>query len=205
MLKTDKMKYTFLMLSIFMCTCLLLSACGNKPDKNGSRRSDDGRSYGGVIVGEVEDEMETSFFDYTVLDAVRCDTHQFLDGLYQAEEGNTYLVVTIAVTNTYDEDIAMSITDFTLDYKGNDSEDVITGYGKAEIGQDRFMDNIFTLKKDETVTKSILFIVKNKKNYTLRYREYYEDGFKGDTFEVQLRPMIKDVKDSTKQEETKEE
>ncbi len=205
MLMLKKSKNTLLLVCLLMITCMLLSACGNKPNKNGSRRSDDGRSYGGILSGEVEDEMETAFFDFTVLDAVRYDTHQFLDGLYQAEDGNTYLVVTISVTNTYEEDIAMSITDFTLDYKGNDSEDVITGYGKAEIGQDQFMDNIFTLKQDETITKSILYTVKNKKNYVLRYREYYEDDFKGDTFEVQLTPMKKDVKDSTKKEKNEEE
>ncbi len=204
MLIIKKSKNTLLLVCLLMMSCMLLSACGNKPNKNGSRRSDDGRSYGGIISGEVEDEMETAFFDFTVLDAVRYDTHQFLDGLYQAEDGNTYLVVTISVTNTFEEDIAMSITDFTLDYKGNDSEDVVTGYGKAEIGQDQFMDNIFTLKQDETVTKSILFTVKNKKNYTLRYREYYEDDFKGDTFEVQLTPLKKDVKDSAKEEKEQE-
>ena len=199
-LMINKSKNTLLIVCVLILACTLLCACGNRPNKNGSKRAEDGRSYGGVITGEVEDKMETVFFDFTVSDATRYDTHQFQDGLYQAEEGNTYLVVTISITNTYDEDIAMSIADFTLDYKGNDSEDVITGYGKAEIGQDQFMDNIFTLKQDETITKSILYTVKNKKNYTLRYREYYEDDFKGDTFEVQLTPMKKDSQNTTTEE-----
>ena len=51
-----------------------------------------------------------------------------------------------------------------------------------------FMDNIFTLKKGESITKSILFTVQNKDNYTLNYTEYYEDEFKGDTFSVELTP-----------------
>ncbi len=171
---------------LFVLCCSMLAACGNRADKNGSKISDDGRSYGGLITGEIGEKIETAFFDMTVEDAVRYDTYQFDDGLYQAEDGNTYLVVTLTIENTYEEDIAMSITDFTLDFKDNESKEIITGYGKADLKQDSFMDNIFTLKKGEAVTKSILFTVKNKKNYTLNYTEYYEDEFVGDSFEVQM-------------------
>lgn len=178
------MKRMIIACCLFVFCCSMLSACGNRADKNGSRISDDGRSYGGLITGETGDKLETAFFDVTVEDAARYDTYQFDDGLYQAEDGNTYLVVTLTIENTYEENIAMSITDFTLDYSGNESEEIITGYGKADLNQDSFMDNIFTLKEGESITKSILFTVKNKKNYTLNYTEYYEDEFKGDSFEI---------------------
>lgn len=191
-LETDMLKNEMIvrrwMITFCLCIlcCSVLTACGNKADKNGSKISDDGRSYGGLIIGETGEKIETAFFDVTVEDAVRYDTYQFDDGLYQAEEGNTYLVVTLTIKNTYKEDIAMSITDFTLDFKDNEAKEIITGYGKADLKQDSFMDNIFTLKQGESVTKSILFTVKNKKNYTLCYTEYYEDEFVGDSFEIQM-------------------
>lgn len=166
----------------------MLTACGNRADKNGSMISDDGRSYGGLIKGETGEEIETAFFNIIVKEAVRYDTYQFDDGLYQAEDGNTYLVVTLTVENTYDEDIPMSITDFALDFEGNKSKEIITGYGKADLKNESFMDNIFTLKQGESVTKSILFTVKNKDNYMLNYTEYYEDEFEGDSFSINLTP-----------------
>ena len=192
-LETDMLKGTIGMKRMLITFCLLfccsiVTACGNRADKNGSKISDDGRSYGGLIKGETGETVETAFFDVTVKEAVRYNTYQFDDGLYQAEEGNTYLVVTLTVENTYDEDIPMSITDFTLNYEGNKSKEIITGYGKADLKNESFMDNIFTLKKGESITKSILFTVQNKDNYTLNYTEYYEDEFKGDTFSVELTP-----------------
>lgn len=189
---------------ILFCLCLLsccLTACG--ADKNGSKISDDGRSYGGLIQGEMGQKIKTAFFDVTVDGAKKYDTYQFDDGLYQAEDGNTYLVVTLTIENTYDEAISMSITDFLLDFEGNESEDVIIGYGKANLNQESFMDNIFTLKEGEVVTKSILFTVQNKKTYTLKYTEYYEDKFKGDSFEIALVPKkISAQNENTSSEDT---
>jgi len=175
---------------LLFCLCFICSnitACDGV-DKNGSRISDDGRSYGGLIQGETGKKIKTAFFDVKVEDAVKYDTYQFDDGLYQAEEGNTYLVVTLTIENTYEESIPMSITDFVLDYEGNESTDIITGYGKADLNQDSFMDNLFTLQEGESVTKSILFTVKNSNEYSLKYSEYYEDAFKGDTYEIILEP-----------------
>lgn len=178
---------------IFAGVCLLcgstLTACSQRADKNGSMIAEDGRSYGGIIQAQTGEELNTAFFDVTVTDAVCYDTYQFDDGLYQAEEGDTYLVVTLTLKNTYDADLPMSITDFVLDYDGNSSEDVITGYGKADLNQDQFMENIFTLKQGETITKSILYTVKSKENYTLNYTEYYADEFKGDSYVIQLHPQ----------------
>ena len=185
--------------------CCGLTACGT--DKNGSKISDDGRSYGGLIHGEVGEKLETAFFDMTVEGVEKYDTYQFNDGLYQAEEGNTYLVVTLTIENTYDEAISMSLTDFVLDFEGNESEEILIGYGRANLNQDSFMDNIFTLKEEETVTRSIVYVVKDVETYTLRYSEYYEDEFKGDTFEVILSPkkLHKNEGDTSTEQVSKEE
>ncbi len=184
----NRLKQMIILITIIVFILGVLTLGGDRADKNGSRISDDGRSYGGIIKAEVGDKIETAFFDVTVENAVKYDTYQFDDGLYQAEEGKTYLVVTLTIKNTYDEDIPMSITDFILDYEGNKSKEIITGYGKVDLNQDNFMDNLFTLKQDESVTKSILFTVQDMKQYTLNYTEFYEDEFKGDSFEIAFEP-----------------
>lgn len=167
-----------------------LTACGNKPNAYGSMKSDDGRSYGGLIEGTLGDTLHTAFFDFKVVSAKKCNTYQFRDGLYIADPNQSYLEVTVTVTNKYDKDLPMSISDFTLDYSENDSQDIITGYGNTELGNSDFMDNIFTLKTGESITKSILFIVDDRAEYLLCYKEYYEDEFVGDSFEITMVPEV---------------
>lgn len=178
------------------CICLALcfvcgmtTGCKQKPDENGSLKAEDGRSYGGTIKGNQGEKVQTAFFDMTVDPVTKNNTFQFEDGLYQADEGKTYLVVTLTIKNTYEKDIPMSITDFVLDYDGNKSEDAITGYGKADLNQDDYMENVFTLKKGESVTKSILFTVEDKDAYILKYSEYYADQFNGDSYEIKITPQ----------------
>lgn len=192
--------------------CIFAVGCSGKKDKNGSMKAEDGRSYGGLIEGEIGETVHTAFFDLKVEQALKYNTYQFEDGLYQADNGKTYLVVKLTVKNTYEKDLPMSITDFTLDYSGKDAKDVITGYGKADLKQDDFMENIFTLKKGESVTKYILFTVADKKTYTLNYAEYYEDKFEGNKFQINVKPEKKetdsvaspDTPASTQEQEKKE-
>lgn len=189
-------KRMFTVICVVTVFCMLAAGCSGKKDKNGSMKAEDGRSYGGLIEGEIGETINTAFFDLTVEQALKYDTYQFEDGLYQADKGKTYLVVKLTVKNAYEKDLPMSITDFTLDYNGNDEKEVITGYGKADLKQDDFMENIFTLKKGESVTKYILFTVADKKTYTLNYAEYYEDKFEGNKFQINIKPEKKTV-DST--------
>ena len=177
--------------------CMLFTGCGNKKDKNGSMEAEDGRSYGGLIEAELGETVSTAFFDVTVKEASKYDTYQFEDGLYQADAGNTYLVVKLTIKNTYEKDLPMSITDFTLDYDGNKSKDIITGYGKTDLNQEDFMENIFTLRKGESITKCVLFTVEDKKTYTLNYTEYYEDEFEGNKFQIAVTPEKKSTSSET--------
>lgn len=190
-----KSKYKKIISLICLLTiCLVvITGCGQKKDKNGSEMSDDGRSYGGQINADMKDIVSTAFFDVTVDEAVKYDTFQFEDGLYQADSGLVYLSVKLTIKNTYEENLSMSITDFTLDYDGNKSKDIITGYGKADLKQDDYMENLFTLKKGETITKSILFTVADKDVYTLNYKEYYEDKFEGNNFQIKVKPEKKSM------------
>ncbi|MGN0154572.1 MAG: DUF4352 domain-containing protein [Lachnospiraceae bacterium] len=176
---------------MLVCLCGLSTGCSGKKDENGSMKAEDGRSYGGLIKAQEGEKVSTAFFDVTIDSAERYDTYQFEDGLYQADEGNTYLVVTLTIQNTYEKDLPMSITDFTLDFDGNEEEGIITGYGKSDLNQDNFMENIFTLKKGESITKSILYTVADKEQYVLCYSEYYEDKFEGDSYEISLKPEVK--------------
>ncbi len=173
-----------------ICLCITGTGCKQKPDENGSLKAEDGRSYGGTIKAKMGEKVQTAFFDLTVESAEKSGTFQFEDGLYQANEGQTYLVVNVTIKNTYEKDLPMSIGDFTLNYKGKEKDSVITGYGKADLNQDDFMENIFTLKKGESITKSILFTVDDKDKYTLCYSEYYEDKFEGDNYEISITPEV---------------
>jgi hypothetical protein len=171
--------------------CAALTGCKGKTDENGSAVSEDGRSYGGVIKVSEDEKAETAFFDLTVDEALQYNTYQFEDGLYQAQDGDVYLVVEVTIKNTYEKDLPMCITDFVLDYDGNEETDPITGYGNTDLKNSDFMDNLFTLKQGESITKSILYTVADKEEYTLQYKEYYEDGFEGNTFQIQITPEKK--------------
>ena len=188
MIQLRHIKALSICLALFF-VCGMTTGCKQKPDENGSLKAEDGRSYGGTIKGKQGEMVQTAFFDMTVDSVTKNNTFQFEDGLYQADEGKTYLVVTLTIKNTYEKDIPMSITDFVLDYDGNKSKDVITGYGKADLNQDDYMENVFTLKKGESVTRSILFTVADKDAYTLKYSEYYADQFNGDSYEIKITPQ----------------
>lgn len=186
--KDRKRKYHILGMICMMAVIMVLTGCKEKTDENGSMTSDDGRSYGGVIEAAEGEKVSTAFFDVTVEKAEKYDTYQFDDGLYQADSGKTYLVLKLTVKNTYEKDLPMSITDFVLDFEGNDAKDVITGYGNTDLKNADFMDNIFTLKQGDSITKYILFTVDDKKEYTLCYTEYYEDDFKGNQIKIAIKP-----------------
>lgn len=67
------------------------------------------------------------------------------------------------------------------------------------------MENIFTLKKGESITKSILFTVDDKDKYTLCYSEYYEDKFEGDNYEIQITPeTLEDTQQTSSQDASTE-
>ena len=176
-----------LLLFMVIMSCFMYG-CGGRPNANGSSKAEDGRSYGGIVEGELGDKISTVFFDVTVNSARKCTTYQFQDGLYIADAGTTYLEVELTITNTYDKDLPMSISDFTLDFSENESDEPITGFGNTEIGKEEYMDNIYTLKQGESITKKILYIVADRAEYLLCYKEYYEDKFEGDSYEITMVP-----------------
>ena len=177
------------MMSALMMS-LLMTGCGNKPNNNGSVKAEDGRSYGGLIEGELGKTVHTVFFDLTVDSAKKCGTYQFMDGLYIADAGQTYLEVEVTITNTYDKDLPMSISDFTLDFSENESETAVIGFGSTELGNEEYMDNIFTLKQGDSISKKILYTVADRAEYLLCYKEFYEDKFEGDSYEIKMVPEI---------------
>lgn len=169
---------------------LCLTGCGIQPSADGSVKAEDGRSYGGLTESGLGQTVHTVFFDLTVNSAEKYSTYQFQDGLYIADEDMAYLVVEVTITNTYDKDLPMSITDFTLDYSGNDNEQAVVGFGEIELSDDTFMDSLYTLKRGDSVTKSILYTVPDRAEYLLCYKEYYEDKFEGDSYEITMVPEV---------------
>ena len=71
---------------VLCCVCTVVAGCKQKPDENGSLKSEDGRSYGGIIKGKAGEKIQTAFFDLTIDSAEKSNTFQFEDGLYQADE-----------------------------------------------------------------------------------------------------------------------
>lgn len=195
-------KKILFVVSMGLVISMMLTACSGKKDENGSMKAEDGRSYGGTIKAEVGTKVNTAFFEVTVEEAAKYETYQFEDGLYQADDGKTYLVVKLTLKNTYEKDLPMSITDFTLDYEGNKADKIITGYGKADLKTIDFMENIFTLKKGESITKSILFTVADKESYTLNYTEFYEDEFEGNKFQITLEPKKRTAETALDEEDS---
>lgn len=185
--KDIKKKYYALLMLVGL-SALFFCGCKGKPDENGSLTNEDGRSYGGVIEVENGQKAKTAFFDVKVESAQKYSTYQFDDGLYEANDGDTYLVVEVTVHNTYGKDLPMSITDFVMDYDGNKNDQKILGYGSSDLNDPDFMENLFTLKDGQSVTKKILYTIKDKKNYTMTYTEYYEDKLEGNTFKVNIQP-----------------
>lgn len=181
------LKKLIYMFCVVLLWAVFMTGCGNGKNANGSKTAEDGRSYGGTIEGIQGETLSTAFFDMTVEDCTAYETFQFDEGLYQAEEGNTYLVVTVTIKNTYEADIPVGITDFTLDYEGA-GEQAVMGFGKADLKLDGYMENVFTLKRGESLTGKILYTVPDKKEYILGYSEYYEDQFRGDQFFVKMAP-----------------
>lgn len=178
-----KIIITFLITVFLICN---LFGC-DKANKYGSRQSEDGRSYGGVIPVEPDEVSHTAFFDLTVDSVKEYTTYQFKDGLYQAEEGKSYFVVTFIIKNTYEKDLSMSITDFPMVCDGKE-ENPIYGFGKVDIEQEEMMDNVFSLKKGEEIKKSILYAVPDAETYQISYTEYYSDEFIGDQFYISISP-----------------
>lgn len=193
-------KRRWLPLFILVLCSLCMTGCGNAEKVRGSKKAQDGRSYGGTVEGNIGEVMHTAFFDVTLDQAVCQNTYQFEDGLYQADSGNTYLIVTLTIENTYEKDLPMSITDFTLDFDGRAEDTLVVGFGKAELGVDPYMEDLFTLKQGEHITKSILFTVDEKEEYTLCYKEYYEDQFEGNRFEIHFTPEAKQDTLTTEEE-----
>lgn len=181
----NRIKGYGLIMSLVILTCVICVGCGKGKDANGSMKAEDGRRYAGTIYGKPGEPISTAFFDIRIDEACKYHTFQFDDGLYKAEEGQTYLAVKVTIKNTYEKDIPISITDFILNYDGNNDEKLLVGYGKAEIQRDDFMDNLFTLKQGDSITKYILYIVPEKEQYTVNYTEYYEDHFEGNHFVIE--------------------
>lgn len=189
MIKKVSIKRLLIGVCVLVLGVSMVTGCG-KSKKHGSKTSDDGRSYDGLISVKQDETIHTAFFDLSVDDVKKYNTYQFMDGLYKAEEGTVYLLVTVTIQNTYAENLSMGITDFTIDYEGNEKDNIIYGYGKADIGKEELMDNLFSLKTGDSITKSILYIVPDKEIYSFDYTEYYADDFVGDTFCIELTPQL---------------
>lgn len=180
-------RYCATLVALISVLILLLTGCDGA-NRYGSKRSDDGRQYGGLHEATMKESLDTFFFEWEVTDVKTYKTYPFEDGLYSADDDKVYLEIQLRIKNTFSKDLAMSRDDFVICYDGMEEDEIITGYGKGTIQQKGFMKDLFTLEKGEEIKKSILYIVPDKETYRIAYQEYYDDGFEGDRYEIKVTP-----------------
>lgn len=168
-------------LSFFLAAAMIfsLTACG-KTGKVVLPDSD------GFAYGETGDKMRTCFFDYTVNSAYLTDSYSGRS----AGEGYELLAARITVKNLTDSDLEMYDSDFQLQW--NDSSDDAFTYsltfydeeGAAPLS-DEMLPGIYTLTKGESRTGLLVFqIPAGSSDFSISYREVFDDESTGDTFFV---------------------
>lgn len=146
----------------------------------------DGRSYGKTYTAKMNELQQNSFFSQKVTDAIRLKDL----GNYTANEGWDFLAVEVSVTNTFKEDIPMTLYDFTVRW-GEGEEDFEqafpmeegeeNGYGFTDYGED------FVLSPAKSFKGWCYFMVPfDADNILFEYVELYEDDFDGNTYQVEL-------------------
>ena len=145
----------------------------------------DGREYGKTTVGEMNEEQRNSFFSLNVKKAYRLSSV----AERTPNEGYDIIAVLISTKNLFGETIPMGCYDYELCW--GDGEDEIcsalyfdgdeNGYGFEDYPKEK------ELMKNGELTGWLYFTApSDAKELLLRYVEYYEDEFEGNTFLVNI-------------------
>ncbi|MCM1185192.1 MAG: DUF4352 domain-containing protein [Lachnoclostridium sp.] len=185
------MKKRIIALLVVMTMAVASLGCGKK---NTETKENDAQSYEpqvrypdaeGYAEGRYEDTMHTYFFEYIVNSAYVCKEYEG----YKPEAGNQLLVADVTVKNTGYASLVMYATDFQVQWSDT-SEDAygwpITYYMEEEIDEKSDMlPKEYELEINESRTGSLVYEVpEDEKDFSISYKEYFEDGSEGDTFFV---------------------
>lgn len=158
-----------------------LTGCGSTPSEQPGYPNKNGYAE-----GRMGDTMHTYFFDYTINSAYICDTYEGYTPTFSSN-ADALVVAEITVKNTHNKSIDMYDSDFQIQWGEQDAyEYPITLYLKSgeTIGKNMLPD-IYRLAVNESRTGVIVFEVPSGKNdFSISYKEYFDNDTTGDTFFV---------------------
>lgn len=156
------------------------SSSAPKTPVEGASVDADGREYDGYAYGYLGDTLYCAWFGFSVDKAEKKQSYLG----YEAKAGNTLVVTTITVENTFDEAIAMFYDDFVIYW--NNGEDKDDGYAyPLEPYADELMSEEYQLGKGKSSTGILVFEVPEETSqYCISFLEVYEDDFTGNLFEI---------------------
>lgn len=185
------MKKRIIALLLIMIMAAASLGCGKK---NPSGNDTDTESYelqerypdhDGYAEGRYGDTMITYFFEYIINSAYVCEEYKGI----KPEEGNQLLVADMTIKNTGYVSILMYDTDFQVqwtDTSENAYDWPVTYYMEDDADvKDNMFPKEYELEINESRTGKLVYEVpKEEKDFSISYKEYFEDGTEGDTFFV---------------------
>lgn len=147
-----------------------------------------GRTSGETIKGEINEYIENSFFRFAVNES---DQKYNVNDYYPDNSEYTHLRVNVTLESTYSDSIPVGVYDFTLVYTYN-GEQV-----EANALEEEFTTGQFPLNQEiltgDAVSGDLYFMVPHGvTEFTLKYVEYYEDEFIGNTYLIQFNSEPED-------------
>lgn len=139
----------------------------------------DGREYGKTYTLAQTDVMTTAFFQ------MKINSVNVVEELeeYVPNDGYTFVVVNISVTNTFGSEIPMYDADFAL----------LWGEGEDEVAypDTDFEDALpaeYNIADGKTTTGNLVYIVpKGQTNFVLEYYDLWDDDFEGNTYDMRIK------------------
>ena len=152
----------------------------SKTPAEGALVDEDGREYDGYAYGDMGDTLYCAWFGFSVDQVEKQDSYLG----YTAQQGNTLVVTTITVENTFDEAITMFYDDFMMYWNNGEGEE--DGYAyPLEPYADELMSEQYQLGKGKTTTGKLVFEVPQETSqYCISFLEVYEDDFTGNLYEI---------------------
>ncbi len=148
---------------------ILTAACDPLPAQLTGEK-EDGGDYG--FLG---DTMSSIFFDFTVTEAVSCDSYQG----YAPASGAKLIAATVTVHNTFTKTLPMGYYDFQIQW-GEGEQDF--GYPIPAWCELQFPDE-YELAIDESRTAVLVYEVpEDTTDYSISYLEVYDNNETGDSY-----------------------
>lgn len=168
-----------LLTAVFMGASVIFTGCGASQvvDNVATELKSEGREYGQAYELKQNETMSTAFFDLKINSVEEFDE---LEGYEPNDSNNTFLVVNVTVTNTFDSEIPMSYEDFPISWEALGEERVYPDYEFTDTLPETY--NI--LKGGEKTGNLIFNVPKDITDFTLEYYDLWDDDFEGNTYSM---------------------